>query len=94
MAPMLVLALLSALSLANACTVNKGGCTPKVCAALKTVKAGKTGAGPLFGFYYGVWNKDLDKSLERKPRRQGGPVVNYEAFIVSDLCSERQSFRV
>ena len=71
-----LLLLLSLVATANACAVAPGGCTVKKCNALKKLSVNQN-LNPLFGYKYGVWNKNVSRSLENQ---RGGPIVNIEYF--------------
>ena len=71
-----LLLLLSLFAAVNAGAVAPGGCTVKTCNALKKFSVAKS-LNPLFGYKYGVWNKNVSRSLENQ---RGGPVVNLEYF--------------
>ena len=81
MAALTSLALFSLVTVASACTVNPGGCTPDVCANIGKIKP-SANTKPLFGNYFGILNKNV-----KKPRAVGGPVINYEGFQVRSTGS-------
>ena len=75
-----ILVLLSLVAAASACSVPPGGCTVSICKKIQKLTVNEfTGlfASNLFGYKYGIWNKNIPKSLDNQ---RGGPVVSYEYF--------------
>ena len=72
-----LLSLLAIIALANGCAVSPGGCSLDVCTKIEKIRP-SIKAKPLFGFYFGVLNKNAKKGPD-------GPVINYESFKVRAL---------
>ena len=72
-----ILVILSLVAAASACSVAPGGCAVSICRKLQKFSINDFPVSNLFGYKYGVWNKNINKTLDNK---KGGPVVSYEYY--------------
>ena len=77
----LVLAIVAS---AAACSVPPSSCTKARCAALGSTL---TQISKPVGFWLGIWNNVSWPDKAAANTKRGGPYVNYEIFMVSDLIS-------
>ena len=72
--------LFALLAIAHGGAVNRGGCTEDMCAKVQKIKPSAKGPREL-GYYFGIYNQRLNRS---KVHDRRGPIVNYEAYRVSE----------